>query len=140
MTITKLSPEDLLYLLTEALKENEALEARLRKTEEARRKLSREKTALETKVTNLRRAGLQLWATMHLAAPTKKETAQQTLDTHAQAMTIQNNGTTVFVAGSVMGGNFNGRYDDSITPHQEKIPPGIDAFKAWCCAADRQQH
>ncbi len=138
MTI-KLSSEALLYLLTEALRKNDELEARLRQLEEARRKLSREKTALETKVASLRQAGLELWASMHLAAPNKEEKMPQALDEHTQAMTIQNNGPTVFVAGSVTGGNFNGRHDDSITPHQ-KIPPGMDAFKAWQCAADRQQH
>lgn len=137
MTIN-LSSEALLHLLTEALKENEALEARLRKTEEARRKLSREKTALETKVASLRQAGLQLWMSVH--KPTEKEESPQIPNTNANTTTI--NGPTVFVTGSVTGGNFNGGCDSTTraTP-QRKIPPWMDALANWRCAtADRQQH
>jgi predicted ribosome quality control (RQC) complex YloA/Tae2 family protein len=123
MTI-KLSSEALLHLLTEALKENEALEARLRKTEEARRKLSREKTALETKVANLRRAGLQLWAAMHLAQPAKKEGS---LPKSEPAPTFHVEGLISLTK-------------ESREKKHPDVPSWMHAFKTWQCAASRHEH
>ncbi len=123
MTITKLSSEDLLYLLTEALRKNDELEARLREMEEARRKLSREKTALEMKVRSLRQAGLQLWASMHLTQPAEKESSSPTNKPIP----------TLHIEGHI-----------SLTEIPDKkclvVPSWMSAIKMWQCAADRHEH
>lgn len=123
----QLPPEALLHLLTEALKENERLEAALREAEQERRRLSRENTGLKTKLSNLRKAGMQLWTAMQML--TEKKAAPK--DSSAGTGISIHNGPTILMTESVLHGNFDGR--------ESPIPSGINALMAWYTAIDQQQ-